>query len=541
MSESINKIKVKDITYDVEDSVARAGLDKVLLFESITWAELKSLKDNGNLAPGTKYRITDYITTTTQENTRSAGNQFDIIVEALTEDSLNELASACLHEGDTYFSSQGCNLEAWQLWYSLDNDTDKYAWADTENGKGVIYRMIDEKNNDCPYDFKNILFYTTSNTINTTSDNYYYTFSYVISGVLYDGTTEKRVIGCHNNNIRVYYTSGKSILNGNIFTNSSFRYNCLYNTFGNNCQYNTFGDNCYNNTFGNNCQNNTFVFNCDNNKFGYNCQYNTFGDNCYNNKFESGTSDRVLYINNTSITLNEEYYDDGTNALVPIKHPDLSTQPNILPYKFMGNYVYEQLIPIDSLELRGGSLAIPKSLFLYNNVLVLGCDFIGSGAYKSGTFYTGDFANDIYLAEVSSSSGAHDAYKYIKIVYTLMPEEGGYYYNSATLKGILVKFNGLDATPGSLYDGSTLIEPVALDQGYHYDIPNDYGSSTSYNGFSISPSFGESITVQYSIPDIGETGTLEHGIIDNPSYVPLPGELVDKAKQYLVIITIENI
>jgi hypothetical protein len=27
-----------------------------------------------------------------------------------------------------------------------------------ESGKGVIYRMIDEFGNDCPYDFKNVLY-----------------------------------------------------------------------------------------------------------------------------------------------------------------------------------------------------------------------------------------------------------------------------------------------------------------------------------------------------------------------------------------------
>lgn len=38
------------------------------------------------------------------------------------------------------------------------------------------------------------------------------------------------------------------------------------------------------------------------------------------------------------------YHDDGSGQLVPIKHPDLSTQPSILPFKVGGSYVYEQLI-----------------------------------------------------------------------------------------------------------------------------------------------------------------------------------------------------
>ena len=47
----------------------------------LTYSELVSLRDNSQLIPGQQYRITDYTCTTTQENTRSAGHQFDIIVK----------------------------------------------------------------------------------------------------------------------------------------------------------------------------------------------------------------------------------------------------------------------------------------------------------------------------------------------------------------------------------------------------------------------------------------------------------------------------
>ena len=50
------------------------------------------------------------------------------------------------------------NCTAWELKYCLDNDTDRFAWADEENGKGVIYWMRDEYYNEAPYDFKNITF-----------------------------------------------------------------------------------------------------------------------------------------------------------------------------------------------------------------------------------------------------------------------------------------------------------------------------------------------------------------------------------------------
>ena len=46
-----------------------------------TYAELKEARDNRKLIPGQQYRITDYECTTSQENTKSAGHKFDIIVK----------------------------------------------------------------------------------------------------------------------------------------------------------------------------------------------------------------------------------------------------------------------------------------------------------------------------------------------------------------------------------------------------------------------------------------------------------------------------
>ena len=121
-----------------------------------TWAELKALRDDGELVKGTQYRITDYLTTTALADTRSAGHQFDIIMTADSKSVLNENARAAVHAGDTYFADS--KLQTWKLKYCLDNDSSRFTWADTTNGKGVIYRLIDEKENDLPYDFKNIQF-----------------------------------------------------------------------------------------------------------------------------------------------------------------------------------------------------------------------------------------------------------------------------------------------------------------------------------------------------------------------------------------------
>ena len=174
--------------------------------QEITWAELKALRDNSNLTSGQFYRITDYQCTTVQSYTRSAGNQFDIIVLALTNNTLSEQAWAALHSGDTYFANS--NLSAWKLWYCLDNDTTRFAWADNTsgNGRGVIYRMIDEFNNDAPYDFKNIQCPDWSDT----SGSYYYTFYNNHESV-------SDPLSSHNNIIKKLINNGLQEINRIIF------------------------------------------------------------------------------------------------------------------------------------------------------------------------------------------------------------------------------------------------------------------------------------------------------------------------------------
>ena len=144
---------VDDKIVGLDEKIDTSVISKMV---SITYDEIKVLREQSKLKPGQFYRITDYVTTTTQENTQSAGHVFDVIVLATDVDTLNENAKAIKHEGDVYFANS--NLDAWEIKYDLDNDITKYAWADETNGKGVIFYMKDEWNNECPYDFKNIQF-----------------------------------------------------------------------------------------------------------------------------------------------------------------------------------------------------------------------------------------------------------------------------------------------------------------------------------------------------------------------------------------------
>lgn len=216
-----------------------ARLEKMV---NVTYAELVTLRDEGKLIAGQMYRMTDYETTCTWENTQVAGHPFDLVLTALDNKTLDEKCSAIWSERDTdgYFANS--NLPAWDVRYCLDNDKSRFNWAKggklltfdissyfswltevkatltgkyeydgvqyykweatadeelvyiltetdspkggdlalmyvvaedetievdilsvfaEENGKGVIYRMIDEYENSVPYDFKNIMFLRT--------------------------------------------------------------------------------------------------------------------------------------------------------------------------------------------------------------------------------------------------------------------------------------------------------------------------------------------------------------------------------------------
>ena len=324
---------------------------------NISYTELVALRDGSKLIAGQMYRITDYVTTTAQENTRSAGHQFDVIVTADNENTLNEVARACLHDGDTYFSEAGANLAAWQIWYSLDNDAERFAWADAENGKGVIYRMIDEWNNDIPYDFKNILFVDMKNSKISAEANYYGTWW---AGELVRNTSADKQIGPNSYRYAwiltkvsgpgsngIWYTDSDSIQSvdtifyeydsSNFSVSETIR---IINLAIGQAQY-TFGNalspdneltefvdysigekNCYNNIikpmlyeasnqvlnavlFGSNCYSNSFGDGCYNNSFGSNCSSNSFGSNCSSNSFGSSSQCNELKAYYCYITLGE--------------------------------------------------------------------------------------------------------------------------------------------------------------------------------------------------------------------------------------------
>ena len=258
---------------------------KSVTYLKITYADLVNLRDTSKLTSGMFYRITDYITTTTKSGTKSAEHPFDVVVLALSERELSEQAWAIQHSGDTYFANN--DLSAWKIWYCLDNDTTRFEWADETNGKGVIYRMIDEWNNDVPYDFKNIQFKHPNDMHKY--PYYYYTFA--SSNEEYNTDYSLSIANkCYYNTIMGYINGNKRWLNNIIFIgsychNNSFEVNCNNNSFMHSCYSNTFGKECNFNSFGYYCHNNSFGNECDSNSLGNDCKYNSFGNECVSNVF----------------------------------------------------------------------------------------------------------------------------------------------------------------------------------------------------------------------------------------------------------------
>lgn len=388
---------------------------------NITYAELKALRDAGQLKAGMLYRITDFVTTTSQENTLSAGHQFDIIVLATDNKTLSERAWAAVHDGDEHFKD--CNLAAWQIWYCLDNDETRFAWAlypyakvaysltkgpfqtngsseinahnkvieyngtrylvlfnnygfdycvsaedvakgsgvvyahnetlhdaygtfevtekQESEGKGVIYRMIDEWNNDIPYDFKNIQ-YEENVGFGYSQWGNQYVFSRnesldkVIDGIQYYGYSSPATPSAWSNgncliveevpsmSVTLYREDGSTISFGGSITSVSTEYRKFYtfagnsdlhgvcygndikpyldggvqnlnkicfgegchsNVFGNGCHDNSFGEDCHSNVLGNECHSNSFGDFCSFNSFGTDCNFNVSGDWCISNVF----------------------------------------------------------------------------------------------------------------------------------------------------------------------------------------------------------------------------------------------------------------
>ena len=211
-------------------------------------------------------------------------------------------------------------------------------------GKGVIWEMVDEYNNLCSYDFKNVQFKRSlivatkedpsedecafygkyvgqameelpvlpeGYAIDPNDSKYLYTYSVIAA----DGSVEDNSMGidltsagmgiihlCALNRMRenINASSFALDLNNNVFVatcnstdemmnlivmGNTFGTLCMGNTFVNAAMENTFGNDCYYNSFGNYFYRNSFGNNCGSNSFGNFCSGNTCGNYFQYNSF----------------------------------------------------------------------------------------------------------------------------------------------------------------------------------------------------------------------------------------------------------------
>lgn len=222
----------------------------------------------------------------------------------------------------------------WKIQYTIDNDKNRFSWADSVNGKGVIYHMIDEHFNDLPYDFKNIQFKRYKVTQDTSSldsfdgryfasidedDNFVMPEGYLVDSTdfiwcytfssEYDGENspndQSMSLDVYNNKVS---NSGADLYNNVIFSNTTdgntvsdgFKNNTIGNGISNNAIGNGFGGNTIGGHFSNNTVNSNFNYNTIGSGFDSNAISNNFHDNIIGNNFIGNAVDDSFILNTIS-------------------------------------------------------------------------------------------------------------------------------------------------------------------------------------------------------------------------------------------------
>lgn len=327
-------LSTNDYTTEEKQKLAALPSAATAPIVSLTHAELVALRDGSALLAGQKYRITDYEATVYDGITyaQATRHPFDIIVEATAPDALSELAAAVPHEGDTYFHF--CKLSAWQLKYCIDNSRLRFSWADEAAGKGVVYWMKDEFENEAPFDFKGIAFYRPldpkGNYDTAAPQQLCHVFNYYDQ--MEDYTPEDACCGsdlsvlaaiewgdlqpvyhfkCFGNKIRAFYNTSTfnqpRMALPDIVLLSASGYSspiiCSNNVFGQNCRNITLGHQAKNNTIGEDCQQVVLGSYSRHNVFGNYCCYINLGLGCCYNNVGTGSWNVTIAPYTRQITL----------------------------------------------------------------------------------------------------------------------------------------------------------------------------------------------------------------------------------------------
>jgi hypothetical protein len=396
---------------------------------SVTHSELMGLRNNGDLIPGCQYRITNYVATVDGVATMVEAHPFDIIVTADSTNELNENARACMHDGDNYYSVNRSNLSAWELKYCLDNDTNKFDWANSA-GTGVIYFLKDDYGNECPYDFKQIKFETHRidncavqgligkycpnlhiNNVDKIGYNrddikYLFTFSRLVEGEYVDGSVvndsvtnlDGAIVRCQNNVIKECYRrtlSNVQYLNSIVLVydnypvySNYFDFDCTDMMLCDSSYGNTFGKFSFGNAFGENYSCNT----CD--SYFY---YNLFGNNCYGNTLGTYFAENVFY-NNCYFNAIGSYFEN--NTLCASSHTN-SFESNC-QYNIFGTNFSNNKLGNDCTNLTFGNQST-------GNIVENSCSGLSFGNYcVNNTFKSG--CNNIEFRTAASEGNLADRF-----------------------------------------------------------------------------------------------------------------------------------
>lgn len=191
--------KIKRVLKEVLDKESEGKEGEEDITET-SYSDLKTLRDNGQLIPGHLYRITDYVTTTIQEGTRSAGHQFDIIVQAITENVISEDARAIQHK-----------FEIPKEAYNVTSETDLIHFGEEEY-QGVVYQRyttldMDIINGYYLIDFNNI---NDANPEKGYKSTIYCNY-YVVDGDYLNGLDEGEVVAFKQNVHELFYFSNSNL------------------------------------------------------------------------------------------------------------------------------------------------------------------------------------------------------------------------------------------------------------------------------------------------------------------------------------------
>lgn len=266
---------------------------------------------------------------------------------------------------ESYDSSAGVSMSGNNMYfYDYDGPISKVlSTASKGDGRGIIYRMIDEFGNDCPYDFKNIVYNMNSgggseptslsaDSFASTHGTYAYTFSYMkyavtenapvenslnLTDTLTSSTSETQVgirdlsiiYGkCDNNKIGSYYNYEYEAYNLPLIIFVGSMGGEVYGTNGN-VQYYNYDMLVHNNTIGNNC---CQLFLTTGNNWGkiQNFEVNSFVENytITASNYDYQSKKKVVY--NDGIEIFEEVAPASESDIQNIVQPQINTlQTNI--------------------------------------------------------------------------------------------------------------------------------------------------------------------------------------------------------------------